>query len=31
MTPEKLFEQIKQAYGVTAVPRIDKKERKKFL
>ena len=31
MTPEKLFEQIKQAYGVTAVPRIDKKEKKKFL
>ncbi len=31
MTPDKLFEQIKQAYGVTAVPRIDKKEKKKFL
>lgn len=31
MTPEKLFEQIKQAYGVTAVPRIDKREKKKFL
>lgn len=31
MTPDKLFEQIKQAYGVTAGPRIDKKEKKKFL
>lgn len=31
MTPEKLFEQIKQAYGVTAASRVDRKEKKKFL
>ena len=31
MTPEKLFEQIKQAYGIPAVPRIDKKKEKKFI